>query len=302
MKVIGFVHSGSNTSFIRQFAAIDTGLAVLGFKKDADYKILPQWADDQPKLLREHVKGLVENEDVDVIITAGGPMPAIVAKEEAAKLVVKKPVVFTTVADPVGNGLVGANLTGMAGKTSELDGDRLALLAELLKEQKSGARKKLKVLFKKGRPNLGPHKNHLKNVASDLGLDFSDDEVEDDQGLDNAFATGLQGAEAMLVTADAFFNNRREALVKKTAERKVPAIYQWREFVEVGGLMSYGPDILEAYVFAGAYAARILKGEKPADMPISEPTNFELVINRTTAAALGITISDSLKKRAELID
>ena len=302
MKTIGFVHSGSAKSFVRQFAAIDTGLAVLGLNKESDYTILSRWADDDAKHLRDYIREMVENDRVDVIIAAGGPAPALVAKEETAKQVVKKPVVFTTVADPVGNGLVGDNLTGMAGKTSERDDDRLTLLSELLSGKADQTQKKLMVFFKKGRPNLGPHKNHLKNVAAGLRMDFSDNEIEDDGGLDNAFATSLNNADALLVTADAYFNNRREKIVKRAAQAKVPAIYQWREFVEIGGLMSYGPSILEAYVFAGAYAARILKGEKPANIPVSEPTHYELVINQTTAASLGIEIPTSLKDRAELID
>jgi putative tryptophan/tyrosine transport system substrate-binding protein len=303
MKTIGFVHSGSKASFVRQFAAIDTGLALMRFTKGADYTIQDKWADDKLQVLREHIKGFVDNDTIDVVIAAGGPQPARIAKDLTANQIRKKPVVFTTVADPPGYGLVGGNLTGMAGKTSERDDDRLELLADLLHGTLPDAgNKKVHALFRKGRPGLEQHKTHLNTVAKSRQLDLSDEEVETDEEIDKALAPEPPRFQGLLVTADAFFNNRRENIVKKAAARRIPAIYQWREFVEVGGLMSYGPSLIEAYVFAGAYAARILKGEKPADIPISEPTHYELVINRTTARDLGITIPASLADRAELIN
>jgi putative ABC transport system substrate-binding protein len=303
MKTIGFVHSGSKSSFVPHFAAIDTGLGVMGYKKDVDYKIIPHWADDNDAKLRQHTKDLVNNAAIDVVIAAGGPIPAVVAKEETANQTDKKSVVFTTVLDPPSLGLVGGNLTGMAGKTSELDGKRLECMMELLSAQGPAVpRRKVNAMFKTGRPQLAAHKNALKNKATGLGADFEGEDVADDAGLDDAFDKRMAGAQGLIVTADSFFNNKREKVVKKAEQRRIPAIYQWREFVEIGGLMSYGPSIIEAYVFAGAYAARILKGEKPAQMPLSEPTHYELVINRKTAAELGLTIPQSLKDRAEMID
>jgi putative ABC transport system substrate-binding protein len=190
----------------------------------------------------------------------------------------------------------------MAGQTSECDDDRLKLLAEVLHAQADpGRNRKVHILYKKDRPKLEEHKLHLNGEAKGLGIDTSDDEVGDDAAIDDAFGR-LAGVDGLLVTADAFFNNRRERMVRHAAERRLPAIYQWREFVEIGGLMSYGPSIIEAYVFAGAYAARILKDEKPAEMEVSKPTHYELVINRTTVGKLGITIPESLKNRAEWID
>ena len=303
MKTIGFVHSGSKSSFVPHFAAIDTGLAILGFRKGVDYKIVPHWADDNAAKLRQHTKDLVNDKSVDVVIAAGGPIPAMVAKEETANQTDKKSVVFTTVVDPPSLGLVGGNLTGMAGKTSELDAKRLECMAELLSAQGPAVpRRTLNVMFKTGRPKLAEHKTNLKSKATGLGADFSDEDVDDDAGIDDAFDKRMAGAQGLIVTADSFFNSKREKVVKKAAQRGIPAIYQWREFVEIGGLMSYGPSIIEAYVFAGAYAGRILKGEKPAQIPLSEPTHYELVINRTTATALNLTIPQSLKDQAEMID
>ena len=287
MKTVGFVHSGSKASFIRHLAALHTGLGVMGAKRDVDYTIVERWAEDNSQRLEDQIKELVDDDDVTVIVAAGGPQPAQIAKRATAGAVRRKPVVFTTVADPRGNGLVGDNLTGMAGKTSERDDDRLVLLAQLLQDRI----KNVHCLFRKGRPGLPAHKHHLRNVAGGLGLDFSDREVGDDADLDNAFA-GMPRVDALLVTADAFFNNRRKRMVELAAG--LPAVYQWREFVESGGLMSYGPNIMEAYVFAGAYAARILRNESPADIPISEPTYYETVINGATASRLGIEISASL--------
>jgi putative ABC transport system substrate-binding protein len=303
MKTVGFVHSGSKSSFVPHFAAIGTGLGVMGFKKDVNYKIVSHWADDKLPRLRQHIKDLVNNNDIDVVIAAGGPVPAIIAKEETINQTNKKPVVFTTVVDPPSLGLVGDNLTGMAGKTSELDAERMKCMVDLLSAQgPSGPRRRLNAMFSKGRPKLAEHKIHLRNKAAALGADLDEEDVEDDAGIDDAFSKRMAGVQGVLVTADSFFNSKRARVVQKAAQRRIPAIYQWREFVEIGGLMSYGPSIIEAYVFAGAYAARILNGEKPAQMPLSEPTHYELVINQTTATALGLTIPQSLKDKAEMID
>ena len=135
-------------------------------------------------------------------------------------------------------------------------------------------------------------------------MDLDVSPVDDDNDLDQSFATiDVATTHAILVTADSFFNNRRKKMVDKANNSNCPAIYQWREFVEVGGLMSYGPSINEAYVFAGAYAAKILfEGANPADMPLSEPTGYELVINLKTAQEIHLTIPDALKARAELIE
>ena len=145
----------------------------MGFQK-ADYEIVANWEDDNQQRLRNQIK---TDGTVDVVVAAGGPVPALIGKDETQ--VVKKPIVFTTVADPIGNGLVGDNLTGMAGQTSECDDDRVEILSELLAAQRPPRNRKVHLFFKRGRPKLQEHKRHLKDVATGLNIDLSDDEVDD---------------------------------------------------------------------------------------------------------------------------
>ena len=311
MVTIGLLHSGSKKSFTRQVGALVTGLAVKGYQRGTDYDILEKWALDKPDILNGNARDLVRDENVKLIVAAGGPQPAMAAmswtdsEQSTIPARDRKPIVFTTVANPAGNGLVGKNATGMAGKTSELDDDRLRLLAELLKDLPG--KKKVHAFFKKNRPGLQVHKTYLDGVATnELEMDPLDvTEAGDDDDIDNSFSEArFANTHAILVTADLFFNNRRKKMVDKAIHVRRPAIYQWREFVELGGLMSFGPSLNEAYVFAGVYAARILfdKKEKPADIPLSEPTSRELVINLKTADAIKFTVPRSLRDRAELIE
>jgi putative ABC transport system substrate-binding protein len=310
METIGLLHSGSKGSFTRQVGALVTGLAVKGYRRGTHYDILEKWAQDNDASLNANARDLVRDESVKLIVAAGGPQPAVAAmswtdsQQSTTPPKDRKPIVFTTVANPAGNNLVGKNATGMAGKTSELDDDRLRLLAELLKDLPG--KKKIHAFFKKDRPFLQAHKTYLNGVATnELDMDPLDEtEADKDVDIDNSFgAAGFANAHAILVTADSFFNNRRKKMVDKAIQANRPAIYQWREFVELGGLMSYGPSLHEAYVFAGVYAARILfDKEKPADIPLSEPTSFELVINLKTADAIKFIVPKSLRDRAELIE
>jgi putative ABC transport system substrate-binding protein len=312
METIGLLHSGSKGSFTRQVGALVTGLALKGYEKGKHYDILEKWADDIPGKLKGHARDLVRDTNVKLIVAAGGPQTAMEAMSwtdsEQAAIPEKdrKPIVFTTVANPEKNGLVGKNATGMAGQTSEYDDNRLRLLEELLKDLPG--KKKVHAFFKKNRPHLKEHKIYLNGVAqNELNMDPLDDtEADNDNDIDNSFtAARLANTHAVLVTADSFFNNRRKKMVDKAIQAKRPAIYQWREFVELGGLMSYGPSLNEAYVFAGFYAARILFDNpkpKPADIQLSKPTSFELVINLKTAHAINFKVPQSLLDRAELIE
>jgi ABC-type uncharacterized transport system substrate-binding protein len=314
METIGLLHSGWKQQNTRQVAALITGLAVRGYKKGTHYDIVETWAEDTPRKLANNAKGLVVDDRVKLIIAGGGPQAAAAAMKstEAEQPGIperdRKSIVFATVADPKGNNFVldadapGKNLTGMWGRTSELDDDRLKLIAQLL--QNVSGRKKIKTFFKKNRPGVTDQTTFLQGVAAGLNMDLDVSPVDDDNDLDQSFATiDVATTHAILVTADSFFNNRRKKMVDKANNSNCPAIYQWREFVEVGGLMSYGPSINEAYVFAGAYAAKILfEGANPADMPLSEPTGYELVINLKTAQEIHLTIPDALKARAELIE
>jgi len=204
------------------------------------------------------------------------------------------PISFTTVTDPIKLGLVkslnrpGGNATGTAGLTSELDPKRL----EFLREVKPTAAV-IGVLVNPNRPGLESQLIELQAAAEKMKLRFDVQKGTNDREIENAFqAFASNRVDALLVTADPLFNNHR-ALVLSLA-RSLPAIYQWREFVVGGGLMSYGPSITEAYRKAGINAGLMLKGTKPADIPVVQPTKFQLAINRKTANQLGLTLPTDL--------
>jgi putative ABC transport system substrate-binding protein len=185
-------------------------------------------------------------------------------------------------------------VTGTAGLTSELDPKRLELLHQL---KPSGGR--IGVLVNPKRPGVDAQSKELQAAAEAIGrqLVIQSSGTKDD--IEAAIETlARQGAEALLVTADPLFNFNRKQVVALAARHAIPAIYQWREFVADGGLMSYGPSIADAYHQSGVYAGRILKGEEPVDLPVVQPTRFELVINLTVAKALGLSIPPALLVRA----
>ncbi len=186
----------------------------------------------------------------------------------------------------------GGNATGTAGLTSELDPKRL----ELLHEMKPTAAV-IGVLINPNRPGLETQLPELRATADKLRLKLEFQEATGDRDIDiEAAFQGLasQRVDALLVTADPMFNNRRAQVLALAARHSLPAIYQWREFVTGGGLMSYGPSLTEAYRQAGINAGLILKGAKPADIPVVQPTRFQLVINGITAKKLGLTVSPAL--------
>jgi putative ABC transport system substrate-binding protein len=206
------------------------------------------------------------------------------------------------VTDPVGLKLVRSldepkgNLTGIAGMTSELDVTRLQLLRELLGNDSAT----IGVLINKNRPGVKDHLKKLGAAASTIGVGLANMVVESLADINAAFKS-FKGDEpdAFLVTADSLFNDLRKKVVQ--FPKKKPAIYQWREFAEAGGLMSFGPDIIEAYKKTGEYVGHILNGDKPWNLPVSLPDRFELVINLRVALADKINIPASLLSRAEFV-
>ena len=298
-RKVGFLHNGRKESFQTQFAAFVNRMH--DFVEEEDVKIIECWAGDEPaKTLEQHAKDLVDK-GVKVMVAAGGPPSALAAKKATAAS--KVPVVFTSVADPVGLGLVaslenpGGNLTGVAGLTSELDVTRLELLRELLV---GGGPAKIGVLSNKNRPGLEAQYKKLSAAASGMNLTLVRMDVATLGEIEAAFKT-LKGDKinAMLVTADSLFNDLRRKLVKFAGG--IPAIYQWREFAEAGGLMSYGPNILDAYERVAEYVGHILDGEKPSDLPVTLPDRFEFVINNRVAHADGIKIPAALLTRAVFV-
>jgi len=263
------------------------------------------YAEDNIGVLESHADLLVNNTGVPVIVAAGGPQSALAAMEatmEADQTREDTPVVFTTVADPVALGLVddllkpGANLTGMAGQTSENDPKRLRILKALVSPSRP-LEKRVGVLINRRRQGFQKHFLDLKIEANKTGvkLKLKVRRAKDLIGIQNAFAEFKnKGYLGVVVTADAFFNNIRKQIIKEAELRLIPTIYQWRSFVDDGGLISYGPSIEEAYEKAGEYAGRILLGEKPAGMPCSTPASPTLFVKGATAISLGLTVPPML--------
>jgi putative ABC transport system substrate-binding protein len=295
--VVGFLTSGSINSLSKDWiGAFHRGLGEAGYIEGRNVVIEYRAADDQYDKLPDLAAQLVEHK-VDVIVAAGGPVSALAAKRTTNKV----PIVFTTVADPVKSGLVeainrpGGNVTGTAGLTSELDAKRL----ELLYQSKPSARV-IGVLINPNRPGVEANSKELRDAAHSIDARVIFQNAGPEHPVNVAIAKlAEQGADVMVVTADPFFNFRRSQVIALAARHALPAIYQWREFVVDGGLMSYGPSIADAYYQAGVYSGRILKGARPADLPVMQPTKFELVINRGTAKSLGLLIPPAMISRAD---
>jgi putative ABC transport system substrate-binding protein len=286
--IVGFLTSGSASSLHTLWvAAFHRGLGESGYVDGKNVTIEFRAADDQYDRLDAFAAEFVRNR-VAVIVAAGGPVSALAAKRATNTI----PIVFTTIADPVKSGLVdglsrpGGNATGTAGLTSELDAKRL----ELLHQARPTARV-FGALVNPDRPGVEANSKELHAAAQTIGVKLIIENAGPKHALDPAFERlAKQRIDALVVTADPFFNFRRAQVIALAARHAMPAIYQWREFVADGGLMSYGPSIADAYRQAGVYAGRILKGERPADLPVMQPTKFELVVNQKTAKTLGIEI------------
>ena len=291
--VVGFLTSGSLGSLNKQWiAAVHRGLREFGYIDGHNVSIEYRAADNNYDRLPSLAADLVHRQ-VGVIVAAGGPVTALAAKNATQTI----PIVFTTVADPVKSGLVaslnrpGGNLTGTAGLTSELDAKRLELLHAL--KPSDGV---IGVLVNPNRPGVDAQTKALEGAARAIGRQITVVRAGTEDAINAAFeAMAQQRVDALAVTADPLFNFRRAQVLALAARHAIPAIYQWREFVADGGLMSYGPNIADAYYQAGAYSGRILKGVKVADLPVVQPTRFELVINLKTAEALRLAVPDLLR-------
>src|SRR5450631_2729151 len=296
IPVIGVLNSGPARMRPEQFNGLHRGLNEAGYIEGQNLSIVYLGADDKYDQLPALAVELV-GRNVTVIVAAGGPVTALATQRATASI----PIVFTAVSDPIKSGLVasfnrpGANITGNAGLTIELDPKRLEFLRELVP-----AAKVLGALVNSQRPGVDAQLNALQATADKIACQLIVLKAANASDLDAAFATLAQRpVDAMLVGADALFNDLRTQVIGLAARQRVPAIYQWREFPEAGGLISYGPSLSDAYRQSGIYVGRILKGEKPADLPVSQPTRFELVINLKAARALGLTVPPALLIRAD---
>ena len=296
LPVIGILSSRSRATDALLLAVIRQGLNDTGFVEGRNVLIEYRWAEGNYNRLAALAADLVGRK-VAVIVTIGGDVSALAAKAATSTL----PVAFTVATDPVRSGLVsslhrpGGNLTGHSASLTEMERKRLGLLRELRPDATS-----IGVLVNPNVAYIDAQLNDIRSSAASIGREIVILNASTIAEIDAAFATLRQmRAETFSVAVDPFFFDRASQIVVLATRHAVPALYFRREFAAVGGLMSYGSNAAEGYRVLGVYAGRILKGEKPGDLPIQLPTKFELVINLSTARALALEVPPSLLARAD---
>lgn len=295
MPVIGFLSTRSQGESASAVAAFHRGLSETGYVENRNVAVEYRWSDNQYDRLPSLAADLVKR-PVVVIATGGGPTSASAAKAATTTI----PVVFVSGEDPVKFGLVtsldrpGGNLTGISFLATALGAKRLSLIRELLPA------KKVAFLVNQTNPETEGQTLDLQTAASSVGQQVIVLKANSDGELEAAFANLVtQGANAVIVSSDPFLLSHRNKITALAAHHRVPACYAWREAVMDGGLMSYGTNIPDAYRLAGIYTGRILKGAKPADLPVMQPTKFELVINLKTAKVLDLDVPATLLATAD---
>src|SRR5262245_50355285 len=291
VPLIGFLNSASPGPFARLVDAFREGLREGGYVEGRNVTIEYRWADGQFARLPDLAAELVDRR-VSLIVAAGGTVSARAAKEATTTV----PILFIVGPNPIGDGLRtgvsrrGGNGTGVALYTSELLPKRMELLEKLLPRAA-----RIAVLVN---PSDAAHELETKYVEDAMrvtGQQMVLLKVSAERDFEPALVSAVQQkVDALLVSANPFFTQRRVQLVALVARHAIPAGYPWREYTDAGGLMSYGPSIAGAYHLIGRYASRILNGEKPADLPVQGPTSYELVINLKTAKALGLDVPATL--------
>jgi putative ABC transport system substrate-binding protein len=296
MPVIGFLGGGFPETSARPVAAFRLGLKETGYSEGQSVAIEYRWAEGHYDRLPALIGDLVRRQ-VAVLAVGGSVHGALAAKAATATI----PIVFANGSDPVKFGLVASlnrpdgNATGVSFFTADLEAKRLGLLHELVPQVTAIA-----VLVNQTNANAENQARELKEAARTLALRLHFLNASGERDIETAFAAIAQiRAGALLVGSDPFFFNRREKIVSLAARHAVPAMYEWREFAEGGGLASYGTNLTDAYRQAGTYAGRILKGAKPADLPVMQSTKFEFLINLKTAKALGLEVPPGLSARAD---
>ena len=296
MPVVGFLSLRSPGESASVEASFRQGLREQGYVEGQNLHIAFRWAEGHYDRLPALAANLAEIR-VAVVVTAGGQGSALAAK--AATSII--PIVFNSGEDPVKIGLVaslsrpGGNATGVSIFINEMENKRLALLHELI----PGATL-IGVLVNPYGPSIDTQLNDVHSAARALRQQIHIVNAGNEREIDAAFVTLAQRkVAAVLVCSSAYFISRRDQIVTLAAQHAIPAIYDQREFAAAGGLMSYGTSIVDAYRLMGDYAGRILKGEKPADLPVQQSTKFEFVINLKTAKALGLEIPPALSARAD---
>ena len=296
VPVVGFLSSLSSDYIARMSPAVRQGLSETGYIKGQNVAVEYRLADGQYDRLPSLVTDLV-NRNVSVILAVGGSDPARLAKAATNKI----PIVFVSAADPVRAGVVTSfshpegNVTGVSLIGSALEAKRLELMQQLV----AGA-SLTGVLVNQRYPDADLQVREAQEAANAMKRRIEIVRASTESELELAFATLAQrDTNALLVAQDVFFNSRRELLVTLAARYKLPAIYNQREYAEVGGLMSYGTLFTDGYRQAGVYVGKILKGASPRDLPILQPTKFEFVINLKTAKTFGLEVPPTLLVRAD---
>ena len=296
VPVVGFLHPGSAEPNASLLAAFRKGLAEAGYTEGKNVAIEFRWAAGKVDQLPDLAADLIRRQVAVIAMPAS--TPAALAGKAATTTI---PIVFATGGDPVALGLVrslnrpGGNATGISFQTVELLGKQLEMLRDVAPQSRRFA------------ALVDPHYEYadaivtsLRAGAGSLGVPIEILRATTVGEIDASFANFAQKpGSALLISSSPFFTGRRTQLATLAARYTIPAIYGVREFAENGGLMSYGPDFANIYQQTGIYTGRILKGEKPADLPVQRPTKFELVINLTTARAIGITVPDKLLALAD---
>ena len=298
MPVIGFLSAASAAATPQNAAALREGLADAGFVEGKNIAIEFRFADQHLERLPRLAIDLVRRQ-VAVIVTGGGDVPAMIAKGATSTV----PIVFVTGFDPVKSGLVnslnrpGGNVTGATVIASQLSEKRLELLRDLMPSVRHIA-----VLINQDNPNAETDAPDLEAAARTLGIQTEFLKASDEREVDSAFVSLAQlKADALLLDPDPLFTTLRQKIVALAEHQSVPAVYYSRDYTDVGGLISYGASFEGAYRQAGTYAGRIIKGEKPADLPVVQPAKFELVINLKSAKTLGLTIPGAVLARADRV-
>jgi putative ABC transport system substrate-binding protein len=295
---IGFLHPGSSQGSDIQLQAFRDGLRELGYVEGKNLQLEIRWGEGKLERLPALAAELVQL-NVDVLVAATSP--SVEAARQATRTI---PIVMPLSSDPVGDGVVaslarpGGNVTGLSVMAPELGEKRL----QLLKETFPKVSRAVAVLWNPSYVGMRARFEQAKVAAPAVGLTVRSMEVRDTRALDVAFeAIVHEHPEALLLLVDPFTRSQRSRIVEFAAEQRLPAIYESSEFVDAGGLISYGPNMLGMFRRSATYVDKILKGAKPADLPIEQPTKIELVINMKTAKALGIKFPESILLRADRV-
>jgi putative ABC transport system substrate-binding protein len=295
ISMIGFLSSEGSGALAPRLAAFRQGLSETGYVEGQNVAIEYRWAEGRFDRLPGLAADLVGRK-VDVIVTQGGNFSALAAKNATSAI----PIVFLAGGDPVGTGLVatfnrpGGNLTGISLFTTELFGKRVELISELAPEARA-----LALLLDPNFPGVEEIIRAVQEAARAKRLQLRILKAAAESEINVAFSSLVElQAGALLVGSPSFFG-RREQIVALAERTAIPAIYEWREFAAAGGLISYGPSLTGIYREIGLYTGKVLNGAKPADLPVQQPTRFELVVNLKTANALGLSVPPAILARAD---